>query len=57
MRLPDAARLLSEAARSLSRWEDARRTRAALGRLSRHELWDIGLDHGDLEMDALTGRR
>ena len=57
MRLPDAARLLSQAVRTLSRWDDARRTRAALGRLSSHELWDIGLDRCDLEMDALTGRR
>ena len=57
MRLPDAARLLSQAAQTLSRWDDARRTRAALARLSRHELWDIGLDMGDLEIDALTGRR
>ena len=57
MSLHRAAGLLERAVRTVSRWEDARRTRAALGRLSRHELRDIGLEPGDLAMDALTARR
>ena len=30
-------------------WNDARRTRAILSRLSAHELDDIGLTRGDIE--------
>ncbi len=36
-------------------WNDARVSRAVLGRLSLHELADIGLHRGDI--DTLTGRR
>lgn len=37
-------------------WNDRRATRAALARLSFHELEDIGLDHGDVDVVA-EGRR
>ena len=37
-------------------WNDARKTRAALSKLSAHELADIGLDHGDIDVVA-EGRR
>ncbi|MCG6885327.1 MAG: DUF1127 domain-containing protein [Silicimonas sp.] len=36
----------------LSDWNDARRTRNALSRLSNHELDDIGLSRGDIERVA-----
>lgn len=35
-------------------WNETRRTRAALARLSNHELEDIGLTRGDID---LIGRR
>ena len=33
----------------ISAWNQARRTRAALSRLSAHELDDIGLSRGDID--------
>lgn len=33
-------------------WNDARQTRAALDRLSDHELADIGLSRGDIDTVA-----
>lgn len=38
---------------TLIAWNDARRTRVALSKLSDRELWDIGLSRADL--DALRG--
>lgn len=38
----------------LSAWNEARRTRDALSRLSAHELDDIGLAPGDI--DRIAGR-
>ena len=35
-------------------WNEARRTRAALSRLSAHELEDIGLTRGDIDVIAGT---
>ncbi len=37
-------------------WNQARRTRAALNKLSEHELEDIGLARGDIEAVATRGR-
>jgi uncharacterized protein YjiS (DUF1127 family) len=37
-------------------WNDARRTRDALSQLSAHELDDIGLSRGDIDMIARGGR-
>ena len=34
---------------SLVHWNETRRTRAALGKLSNHELDDIGLTRGDID--------
>lgn len=34
---------------AVAAWNDARRTRAALDRLSDHELADIGLTRGEIE--------
>lgn len=39
----------------VSSWNEARRTRAALSRLSAHELEDIGLSRGDI--DRIAGTR
>jgi uncharacterized protein YjiS (DUF1127 family) len=39
----------------VSSWNEARRTRAALSRLSAHELDDIGLTRGDI--DRISGTR
>jgi uncharacterized protein YjiS (DUF1127 family) len=36
-------------------WNDARRTRAILSRLSTHELDDIGLSRGDIDAFARNG--
>lgn len=37
----------------VSSWNEARRTRAALSKLSAHELEDIGLTRGDI--DRISG--
>ncbi len=42
---------------SIARWNDARKTRAALQRLSNRELDDIGLTYGDIEEIATRGTR
>ena len=42
-RLPPLAQMLVSLALMLAAWEDRRRTRAALARLDRHLLQDIGL--------------
>lgn len=39
----------------VSSWNEARRTRAALSKLSAHELEDIGLSRGDI--DRIAGTR
>lgn len=44
---------IANAAFAVSGWNDARITRKALGKLSDHELDDIGLCRGDI---ALIGR-
>ena len=41
--LPPLSRLLVSLALQLAAWEDRRRTRAALARLDKHLLTDIGL--------------
>lgn len=46
------ARLLA----AVHAWNDRHATRKALSRLSAHELADIGLDHGDIDVVA-EGRR
>mgnify|MGYP001801339609 CR=1 FL=1 len=38
-------------------WNQVRRTRDALNKLSDHELEDIGLARGDIESVALKGHR
>ncbi len=38
----------------VTRWNEARRTRAALSKLSAHELEDIGLSRGDVENFGIT---
>ena len=40
---------LSSLITSVSNWNETRRTRAALSRLSAHELEDIGLTRGDID--------
>ena len=35
---------------SVTTWNENRRTRAALSRLTTHELEDIGLTRGDIDM-------
>ena len=57
MRTDERMGLVARAIRTVARWDDARRTRAALCRLPRAELWDIGLGEADLQMEVLTGRR
>lgn len=42
--LPPLSRLLVALGLEIARWDDRRRTRAALRRLDRHLLRDIGLD-------------
>ena len=39
----------------VARWNQARRTRAALEKLSDYELEDIGLSRGDIEAIATRG--
>ena len=56
MSLTRPTSLIAGMTRAISRWDDARRTRAVLGQLSKRELWDIGLDAGDITMDELTRR-
>lgn len=46
---------LGTLAARFSDWNDARRTRAALSRLSAHQLDDIGLERSDI--DQLAARR
>ncbi|MEO9825497.1 MAG: DUF1127 domain-containing protein [Paracoccaceae bacterium] len=41
---------------SINAWDQARRTRAALNKLSDYELADIGLARTDIESVALKGR-
>lgn len=41
---------------AMAAWNDTRRTRSSLARLSDHELHDIGLTRGDIDTVA-TGRR
>ena len=48
-----SVQFVTGAASALSAWNDARITRNALGKLSDHELDDIGLCRGDI---ALMGR-
>ena len=57
MRTDERTGLVARAIRTVARWDNARRTRAALCRLPRAELWDIGLGEADLQMEVLTGRR
>lgn len=61
-RVPRALGMTTRAAHSfataytqLSVWNEARRTRAELSKLSAHELDDIGLSKGDI--DRITGHR
>lgn len=42
--LPPLSRLLVSLAYGIAAWDDRRRTRAALARLDRHLLRDVGLD-------------
>lgn len=51
--LPVVARLLVGMGRKLARWQERRRTRAALARLDPHLLADIGLDGSDREAERL----
>lgn len=37
---------------AIAAWNDARRTRSALARLSDHELADIGLTRGEIDVVA-----
>lgn len=57
MKTDERTGLIARAIGTLTRWDDARRTRAALCRLPKTELWDIGLGEADLQMEVLTGRR
>ena len=41
---------------SVSHWNQARRTRAVLEKLSDYELEDIGLTRGDIDLIAAQGR-
>lgn len=41
---------------SVQSWNQSRRTRAALNKLSDYELEDIGLSRGDIERIAVSGR-
>ena len=41
---------------SISAWNQARRTRAVLNKLTDYELEDIGLARGDIERVALNSR-
>lgn len=47
---------VSQMVASVSLWNQARRTRAALEKLSDYELEDIGLTRGDIEIIAAKGR-
>jgi uncharacterized protein YjiS (DUF1127 family) len=47
--------LLTSVFASLMAWNDARVTRRALDKLSDHELDDIGLCRGDIDMIATRG--
>ena len=46
---------LAALATTVATWNAARHARRALVRLSRHELADIGLHSGDIELRALMG--
>lgn len=48
--------LIAHLTASLAHWDQARRTRAALSKLSDRELDDIGLTRGDIEMVATQPR-
>ena len=50
--LPPLPRLLVSAALVLARWEDRRRSRLALERLTPQQLRDIGLTPGAAEAEA-----
>lgn len=45
--------LFAQMVSSISAWNQTRRTRDALNKLSDHELEDIGLARGDIEAVAL----
>lgn len=49
-----AVHTLSGLVSDVIRWNEARRTRAALSRLSAHELDDIGLTRGDVANFGIT---
>ncbi|QQA41672.1 DUF1127 domain-containing protein [Pelagovum pacificum] len=49
-------RAIARMVASLNAWHEARMTRTALSKLTAHELADIGLDHGDIDVVA-EGRR
>lgn len=54
-----AFRVTNVAARTINAfvaWNNERRTRAILSRLSTHELNDIGLERGDIDSIARGGR-
>ncbi|KAA9010295.1 DUF1127 domain-containing protein [Histidinibacterium aquaticum] len=51
-----AAPLHTRALAAFRAWNDSRKTRGTLARLTSHELADIGLDHGDIDVVA-DGRR
>ena len=42
---------------AVAAWNDTRITRASLSRLSAHELEDIGLSFGDIDMVASRAQR
>jgi len=43
-------RIVATLVQGVQSWNDARATRATLSRLSEHELRDIGLTRGDIDM-------
>ena len=48
--------LLRQIVSDITCWNQTRRTRAALQKLSAHELEDIGLNRGDIERIAFQKR-
>lgn len=48
--------LLAQTVSNFADWNQARRTRAALLKLSAHELEDIGLNRADIDKIAVQGR-
>ncbi len=49
-----AVNTLSELVSGFNHWNQTRRTRAALSKLSAHELADIGLSRGDIDGIGIT---